>query len=50
VTLDFNGKYELGTFEVMTTGSAAYRYVEPAGDADVGTVPRLDLQVVADEP
>jgi len=49
LVLDFNGRYGLGAFDVQPAGSGAYRYVERAGDAGAGVVPRLDLQVVSDE-
>jgi len=48
-TLDFNGRYGMGAFDVQLIGSAAFRHVNRAGDAGTITVPRLDLRVVADD-
>jgi len=46
-TLDFNGRYGLGAFDVVLTGSAAYRRTDSAGSGDVHSVPTLDLRVVS---
>lgn len=42
-TLDFNGKYGLGEFEVLPTGSAPFRQVRQAGEKVV-RLPTLDFQ------
>jgi len=48
-TLDFNGVYGLGSFDVVPTGSQAGRHVSEAGFRDTAPVPQLSLRVV-DQP
>lgn len=48
-TLDFNGVFGLGAFDVVPTGSQAGRHVSEAGFRDTAPVPQLSLRVV-DQP
>lgn len=45
-TLDFNGQFGMGQFDVILDGSAGWRDVSQAGDGAVQTVPTIDLRVV----
>lgn len=47
LTLDFNGIYGMGAFDVVPDGSASIRMVRPSAEADVITIPSLDFRVVA---
>jgi len=46
LTLDFNGLFNFGSFEVVPDGSAAFRTQRLSGFADTSNVPALDLRVV----
>lgn len=46
LTLDFQGEYGLGSFDVVPTGSGALRTVRPAGEEGTVIVPSLTLRKV----
>jgi hypothetical protein len=46
LTLDFNGTYRMGAFDVIPSGSTALRQVEPAAQEDIDVIPSIDLRVV----
>ena len=46
ITLNFNGLYGLGSFEVMPTGSAPVRYQRLAGRNGQVSLPTLDFRVI----
>jgi len=46
LTLDFNGLYNMGQFNVMPDGSQALRYVRQSGEQGTSTIPTINLRVV----
>jgi hypothetical protein len=46
LTLDFNGTYRMGAFDVIPSGSTALRQVEPAAQEGIDVLPSIDLRVV----
>jgi len=46
IKIDFQGKYGLGEFDVIPSGSGALRHVRPSGHGQVTFQPTLDLQVI----
>jgi hypothetical protein len=46
ITLDFNGLYGYGSFDVLPTGSAPIRYQRLAGRTGQVTLPTIDLRVI----
>jgi len=46
LTLDFNGLYELGAFDVVPDGSNALRHIRVAGEQGVTQVPTINLRRV----
>jgi len=46
ITLDFNGLYGYGSFNVLPTGSAPIRYQRLAGRTGQVTLPTIDLRVI----
>ena len=45
-TLDFNGAYGLGQFNVTPEGSDALRHIRTAGEEGVANIPAINLRVV----
>ena len=50
VTLDFNGLYGLGAFNVLPTGSAPFRQARRAGYEGMSTIPTFDFTRVTPSP
>lgn len=46
LTIDFNGTYGMGSYEVFPFGSTPVRLLTAAGDADVVVLPDITLRVV----
>lgn len=46
LTLDFNGLYGMGSFDVVPDGSQALRHTRPSGQKDVNLVPTIALRRV----
>lgn len=46
-TLDFNGTYGMGAFDVQLQGSAGLRHVARAAEGETEVVPTIDLRVVS---
>lgn len=46
ITLDFQGEYGMGAFDVVIAGSGAVRTVRPSGEADTVIVPDFTLRRV----
>jgi len=46
LTLDFNGLYNMGAFNVIPDGSQALRYVRQSGEQGTSTIPTINLRVV----
>lgn len=46
LTIDFNGTYGMGSYEVFPFGTTAVRMLTSAGDANVVVLPDITLRVV----
>lgn len=46
ITLDFNGEFGLGAFDVVPVGGSALRHQRLAGESGTTTIPSLDLRRV----
>jgi hypothetical protein len=46
LTLNFNGIYGMGAFNVVPTGSQAIRFIEVAGEEGISQVPQINLKRV----